>query len=313
MALNLQAMKAQFPDPFRKGIVDLLWQNARVMRYLNFIQNAGLSYAYAANAKLPGVGFRALNSTFTATSGVTNPKAEPLSILGGKIQTDTVQISLKGDAARTNQITRQLIAAAKFFDKCFFKGDPTDQTNFGVNAFMGLQKRLAGNQLVVNSTNGAVLDGDQLIVTLGRVQGPDGEKVVFMNQAARIQLEKWATETTSLNRMQYLQYVGEGPNRRMYFHGAPIEEVFYDETETAILGFTEKCGTSAVTTSAYVVRFGGSVDEQDVQGLSGLPGDIQARGPFDLGEYVLDVVQMVAGIGIFGGYSAARLQGITAT
>ncbi len=97
------------------------------------------------------------------------------------------------------------------------------------------------------------------------------------------------------------------------FNDAPIIEVFKDEAEAEILQFNETCGASNACSSMYCVKFGGAVDELDVQGIAGLPGKIAVSGPFNYGEYVEDVVQMVAGIGIFGGYSAARLQGITAT
>src|SRR4051794_33832798 len=100
MAITLEQMKAQFADPLRQGVVDLLWKNSRIMQRLHFIQNAGLSYQYAANAKLPGVGFRSLNGTFTATEGIINPLIETLSILGGKMRTDGVLIKIKGDGVR---------------------------------------------------------------------------------------------------------------------------------------------------------------------------------------------------------------------
>ena len=96
------------------------------------------------------------------------------------------------------------------------------------------------------------------------------------------------------------------------FEGAKIVEVFKDETETDILQFNETCGSSNLCTSAYCVKLGGQIDETDVQGISGLPQHIMQFGPIDFGEYLYDVVQGVFGIGIFGGYSVARLQGILA-
>src|SRR4051812_11398678 len=122
MALTLMQMKALFQDPMRQGIVDLLWQSSRVMQYLNFIPHTGLAYPYRQRGALPGVAFRGLNTTFTPTAGIVNPAVETLSILGGKIRTDSIAITLKGPAARTNEIAAQVESAAKFFDKTFFNG-----------------------------------------------------------------------------------------------------------------------------------------------------------------------------------------------
>jgi hypothetical protein len=305
MALTLVQMKTQFKDPFRQGVVDLLWQSSRVMSRLSFIQNAGLSYAYSAKAKLPGVAFRALNSSFTATAGTTLPKTETLTILGGRIQTDSVAISLKGDAARTNQINMQIEAAAKDFDKYFFNGDPTVTGH--ANELLGLKKRLTGSQLLTQAADGAVITWEKVQALLAAVNGPNNNKTLFMNQTNRINLINDALADSAGKGLV------ENRNGTWYFDGAEIAEVWNDAAEAAILGFTETCGAGTTCSSVYAVRLGRTTDEQGVQGLSGLPGDIMVDGPIKLGEYVVDIVQMVAGVGIFGGYEAARLQGVKAS
>jgi hypothetical protein len=123
MAFTLLQIKSLFQDPMRMGIVDVLWKSSRVMNLLNFIPFTGLAYPYAEGAQLPGISFRGLNETFTPTRGIYNPKVESLAILGGRIQTDSIAIQMKGPAARTREITRQIEAAAKFWDKNFFIGD----------------------------------------------------------------------------------------------------------------------------------------------------------------------------------------------
>lgn len=311
MALTLMEMKALFPDPMRKGVVDMLYKSSRVMSHLNFIQQPGLTYPYAQNKALPGVGFRSLNAQFTATAGVTNPAVERLAILGGKIRTDGVQIALKGDGARSNQITRQVQAAGKFFDKIFFNGD----TAVNTNGFDGLKKRLSGAQLITQATNGAVPSWEKFIALQDAVAGPNALKHLFMNQATRTNLLFDCLAGLPESRL-ITSNPSSDPAMGMgtyYFNGSEICEVWYDETETAILPFTEVQGTSgAACSSAYCVKFGSSLDEEDVQGLSGLPGDIVASGPINFGEYLEDLIQMVGGIGLFSGYCAARLQGIKA-
>jgi hypothetical protein len=174
MALTLLNMKVMFQDAMRQAIVSILWESSRVMNELNFIPHNSMLYPYSENAKLPGVGFRSLNEDFTATEGVTNPKVETLSIMGGKIKTDSVLLDQKGPVARTNRISYQIEAEAKFFDKNFFKGDPTTNPK----AFYGLRKRLSGTQKITNSTNGAVPDHKKFIEALDAVEGDNAQKII---------------------------------------------------------------------------------------------------------------------------------------
>lgn len=304
MALTLQQMKARFQDAKRAGIVDLLWQGSLVMKRLAFIKHSGLAYPYTQRSKLPGVAFRSLNTGFTASAGVTNPAIETLSILGGKIKTDSIMIEIKGQAARTNEIAAQMESAGKFFDKTFFHGN----TQTDPKSFMGLKPRLGGTQLLTNATNGAVVGHKKVIELLDAVEGPNSEKVLFMNRTNRRNLsEDVGTNAGGRN-------VFDVGRQLTQFEGAEVAEVFKDETEEEILKFNEVVGTSGATCSSiYCVRFGGQVDERGVQGISGLNETIKASGPFDYGEYTEDVVQMAAGIGLFGGYVAARLQGCKAS
>jgi hypothetical protein len=301
MAMSLLEMKAQIQDPMRQGIVDMLWQSSRVMQLLNFIPYNGLSYPYAQRTKLAGVDFRSLNTSFARTMGVTNPAVESLSILGGAARTDTI-ISTQKPNTRQNEIAGMMEASGKFFDKNFFNGNP------GTNpkAFYGLKARLANNQLLTNATNGSPVSYKNVITLQDAVNSDNSEKVLLMNRTNR-RLLTADVETHALG----LQKVVVG-QQLTEFNGSKIVEVFKDETETDILQFNETCGGSNACSSIYCVKFGGQVDERDVQGIMGLPQFVTHTGPFEYGEYLEDVIQSVAGIGIFGGYSAARLQGCTA-
>jgi len=305
MTLSLIQLKARFQDPMRQGIVDLLWESSRVMRRLNFIQQPGLAYPYQQRAKLPGVAFRGLNEDYTPGAGVINPAIERLAILGGSIKTDHIAIDTKGDGARTNEIAAKMEAAGKFFDKNFFNGDMTQN----VKGFDGLKRRIAGTKLIKQATNGAVVTAKKVIELQDLVEGPNSEKVLFMNQTNRRNLVDAVTSGgTGVQRL--LEFTAANGNYR--FNGSEVEEVFFDEAESPILPFAETTGTSDLTSSIYCVRFGGAVDERGVQGISGLREDIIHRGPIIHGTFVEDVVEMAAGIGIFSGHAAARLEGTLA-
>jgi len=305
MALSLIHLKARFQDPLRQGIVDLLWQSSRVMRRLNFIVQPGLTYPYQQRAKLPGIAFRGLNEDYTPGAGVVNPAIERLAVLGGSIKTDHIAIDTKGDGARTNEIAAKMEAAGKFFDKAFFNGDMTAD----VKGFDGLKRRLTGAKLINMGTNGAVVTWEKVQALQDLVEGPNSEKVLFMNQTNRRNLIN--DTLTEVNAKMLVEFNAANGNYR--FNGSEIEEVFYDETESPILDFNETKGSSNVTSSIYCVRFGGAVDERGVQGISGLSENIKHRGPILHGTYMEDVVEMAAGIGLFSGHAAARLQGVKAS
>jgi hypothetical protein len=321
MAISLLEMKTQFPDPFRQGVVSLLWENSRIMPLLNFIEFKGLAYPYSAVAKLPGIGFRNANAQFTDTQSVINPAVETLAILGGRIKADTVLNEVKGDAFRQGEITRQLEAAGKFFDKAFINGDPavTD------GAFMGLKPRIvAGSQLLTPAAgvNGNPVTMDDVIRLQDAVEGDNKDKVLLMNRTLRRNLSHDVGKSAGGRNVLIMGtgqqetglQVGIAGSPWTTFNGSKVQEVFFDEAENPILPFTEVSGSSGATcSSVYCVRFGNSVDERYVQGISGLPGNFKIVGPINFGEYMIDVVQALMGIGIFSGYAVARLQGVNAT
>jgi hypothetical protein len=318
MAMSLLEIKQMMPDPFRQGVVSMLWENSRIMPLLNFIPFQGLAYPYAQRAKLPGIGFRALNAQFADTQGVINPAVETLSVLGGRIRSDSILMITKPNA-RKSEIAAQLEGAAKFWDKSFINGDPavTD------NSFMGLKPRLTGTQLITPaaSANGSPITMDDVIRLQDLVEGPNNEKILLMNQTLRRNLShnvgsqaggKRIMEDTGMQETG-LQ-VGAMGSRWQTFNGTPVREVYYDEAEQPILPFTEVSGSSGATcSSVYCFKPGNSVDERYVQGISGLPEHFAVKGPIDFGEYLIDIVQGLFGIGVFSGYGAARLQGVNAT
>lgn len=317
MAISLLEMKTAMPDPFRQGVVSLLWENSRIMQLLNFIPWQGTAYPYSTVNKLPGISFRNANAQFTDTQSVINPAVETLAIVGGRIKTDTVLDQVK-PGYRQSEITRQLQAAAKFWDKSFINGDPavTD------GSFLGLKPRITGTQLInpTASANGSPVTMDDTLRLLDLVEGDNKDKTLIMNRTIRRNLSHDVGKSAGGRKVfeagvqETGLQVGIAGSAWTTFEGAKVLEVFYDEAEAPILPFTEVSGSSGATcTSMYCVRFGDSVDERFLQGISGLKPQFMVKGPIDFGEFMIDVVQALFGIGIFSGYAVARLQGINAT
>jgi hypothetical protein len=304
MALKLIELKNLMPDPIRQGIVDVMWRNSPdLFQLMPFIQHTDLVYRYTEDARLPGVAYRALNADFAATAeGVTNPKVESLSILGGDMTTDSILIAQKGAAARANRIAKKMKSATRRFVRDFFLGDPT-VTGHGTE-IMGLKKRIGSSLIVTNATNGAAPSWKKFVELQDLVEGTNAEKQLMMNRQTRRKLsEDVAANAGGMG-------VFDVGKQLTQFNGSQIVEVGKDEAEAEILAFDETCGTSSVTASAYCVRFGSDTDEEYVQGILGLPERIQHIDVGYTGATYKDVIQMACGIGLFSGYCAARLKGI---
>jgi hypothetical protein len=303
MALTLNQFKAMFPDdPIRAGLVDIVQERSVILPLLNFIPVDGFTYRYGENVKLPGIGFRNINGSYTDSEGVINPRDEKLVPLGGSIKTDQWMIDLRGGRARATQIANKIRAAGLFFDKAFIKGDSLTNKQ----SFDGLQARIltTGAQCISMATNGAALTLAKLDEALDAVNGDNGSKRIICNKTVRRKIRALALAAAG---GASLLDVGRQATE---YSGAPIVLTEDDQDGTAIMAYNEDWGSSKVTSSIYVVRFGGSSDELDVQGLAN-PGGLKPRQPVNMGEYVRDVVEMLAGIGVFGGKSVARLAGIT--
>lgn len=302
MAITLKDYAAQIQDPLRQGIVDMLWQSSRIMPLLHFIQWNGLTYPYSKRTKRPGVGTRSLNSTFTVAQGVYSPDVETLTILGGKTQADTILMELKPQL-RENEIAGLMESAGLMFDRLFIKGDPS--VTGKANEFYGLYARCPAAQKIAAGANGAVVTTDMVDQLLDMVSGPNSQKALFMNRTNRRNLS-----ASAVGKAGGAGVFDVGQQRTDY-NGAKIVEVEKDETDTDILPFTETQGSSNVTSTITCVRLGGAVDERDVQGI--LSSNLKVSPPLNYGEYIQDTVQMLGGIGIFGGYSIAQLTGCKAS
>ena len=302
MAMTMAAFKAMFPDDALKtGLVDTFMEQSVIIPLLNFIPVDGFTYRYGEQAKLPGIGFRNINGTYTDDEGVINPRDEKLVPFGGSCKTDQWMVDLRGGRARTTQIANKIRAAGLFFDWAFFKGDSA----VNAMAFDGLQARInaAGGQCFWAGAHGGALTLGLVNEALDAVHGPNTGKVIHCSKSVRRKLTALALAAAGGAAVLDTQ------KQLTEYDGARIVPVEEDNAGNAILGYDETRGNSAVTTSLYVVKYGSSSDETDVQGLSN-SGTFKTRQPVNMGEYVRDVIEMLSGIGIFHGRAVARVGGI---
>jgi len=290
-------------DPLQRGVIEEFPRNSAVLQYLPFMTVSSDSYKYNREASLPGIGFRGINESYDESTGVLNPVVESLAIFGGFSDVDRALVKTQGNINDIRAIHDGLKAksASLFFNKCFFKGDAESEPR----GFDGLQARLTGEQVIdMGSTSG----GDTLTLAkldelIDAVQG--GPDVLFMNKVMRrkvnalVRAAGSAIETVS----------GAFGQRLEAYAGIPIGIIENDETDTAILGFTEANpgGGAAASTSIYAVKFGVS---EYVSGLQCGPMDIIDMGLYSGGVAYRTLIEWIAGLAIFSSKSAARLRGI---
>ncbi len=306
MADTLLEYGRAVPDLKRRSVVEIFAAASPILSRLNFIDLAdAFGYEYQVEASLPAIGFRALNEEWPEQAeGATVPQREGTAIFGGTVQTDRLMLGRKA-----GRMARKMKAARLGFERQFFDGD-TRKAGGDPKAFDGLNRRLGtGGQTIKAGTNGGYLDLDQVEKCIDLVVGGDDEKVLLVSAAMRRTLAATirAHGATGLDLSDWA-----GPLKPRTFSNVEIAIVGEDETGAEILGFDETVGTSDVTGSIYCANFGGSVDEDRLQGIA----RNAAAGVFDIEEQgvrgTVDqvVVEALLGLAMFHGRSAARYYGI---
>lgn len=300
MALSLIDFTNQTQNPLKRGLVQEITNESVFLRRLHFVPVDGFAYQYNRQKTLGGIAFRGLNESYTNDTGLVNPQVETLSIFGGEVRTDRQLVNKQGDQVRANAIAAKVKKAGLFFDRFVIKGDPA----VNPNQFYGLNYRLTGAQVLVTGANGGPLSLDLLDTALDAVAGSNDRKVIVCNKVVRRKITSLIRAAAGGAAMSEI-----GPQAREY-DGAPIEVIDEDGDESPILAFDETQGSSSVTTSLYVIRPGGDVDGEHVQGLVG--ADLIEHVAVGLqGTYFTDIVEANMGLGMFHPRAACRVKGIT--
>lgn len=295
-------LMASVEDPMRKGLIQKITNESLFLKLLHFVQVDGFTYEYGEQSTLGGIAFRGINGTYTADTGIVNPKIENLAIFGGITQVDAAIANLAGGQARANALLAKTRAAGLYFDRMVFQGNPAVTPK----SFFGLNTRLTGNQLLVpaaDAGNGAAMvltDVDRLI---DAVVGPNSEKILVMCKADRRALKKLI-----LTAAQGAQLTDVGKSLPSY-DDVEIHVMDEDGDASPILTKNETYGASSVTSSIYCMRLGKSEEGEWVQGV--VNNRLVNHTPMaQISTYIQDLVEMVGGLAIFHGRSAARLRGV---
>jgi hypothetical protein len=288
---------------FRAGVIETFAAQSDLLRVLPFNSIAGNAYRYNQEQTLPGIGFRGVNGTYTASTGILNPVVEPLVIAGGEVEVDNFITATMGEGIITTQRAMKIKALAHNWTLKFLKGDSETSSK----EFDGLQKRCVGDQLVsAGTTNtGDALSLAKLDELIDGVYNPTH---LIMNKAMRRRLSTAARTTSVGGNLTWSK--DEFGGQVALYNDLPIVIADADNTGAQILAFDEApatAGGTSVSTSIYCV----SLMDEGVSGIQN--GTMQAK---DFGEVEAKPCSMVrvewyCGMMILHPKGASRLYGIT--
>lgn len=236
----------------RSAIVETYPRSSDILRVLPFRDIPGNAYAYNQEQTLPGIGFRGVNASYTASTGVINPEVEPLVIAGGDLAVDPFIIKTGGEGVREQHKLMKVKALALAVTKTIIKGNSTTTPA----EFDGLQIRLTGDQLIAaGSTN----TGDALSLALldALIDAVDDPTHLCMNKTMR-RLLSVAARTTAIGGNLIWDKDDFGKRIAVY-DDLPILIFDRDQTASQILAFDEApsvAGGTSVSTSIYCISIG---------------------------------------------------------
>lgn len=302
MALTLlEAAKLNPGDTLRNAVIEIYAGSSALLEYLPFDGISGNAMKYNREISLPGVGFRGVNEAYTESTGVLNPQTESLVIAGGDLDVDKFILDTQGMEQRSVHEAMKIRALALAWTKKFIKGDADSDPR----EFDGLQKRIVGSQIInAGSTSGgdalSLMKLDELI---DQVIEPTH---LLMNKQMRRRLTQ-AARTTGVSgfirweKNQFGQQVA-------YYNDLPIITIDLDESQTAILPFSEANpgGGAAASTSIYAL----SLKEGMLTGIQNGAPDVRDLGELQTKPALRTRVEWYNGVAYFNGRAAARLNGI---
>lgn len=300
-ALTLvEAAKLETGDVVRQAIIEMYAGSSDILQNLPFSNIEGNALKYNREGALPGVGFRGVNEAYTASPGVLNPQTESLVIAGGDLDVDKFIVDTQGEAQRSTHEAMKVRALGLAWTRKFIKGD----TQSDAREFDGLQVRVTGDQLISagSTSGGAALSLAKLDQAIDQTMNPTH---LIMNKAMRRRLTTAARTSTVGG---YITYDKDAFGRRVtQYNDLPILIVDLDNTETAILGFTEAPESGASTaTSIYVVSFGDGM----LTGIQNGGIDVRDLGELETQPLYRTRVEWYNGLAVMHGRSVTRLYSI---
>lgn len=315
MAITLAESAKLSQTYLQRGVIETFIQASPILDRIPFMPIEGNAFAYNEEAALPGVAFRAVNGSYTESTGTVNQKSESLVILGGDADVDRFIAKTRGDLndQRAVQTGLKVKAASYLFQDTFFNGDVAVDSN----SFDGLKKRLTGGQVITGATNGLPVIGsstadihaffdklDELVAQVPGLTGANGALYANSNIIGKI---RSAARRVSADVFVEQDITGK---RVVQWNGIPLLDAGQTAAGAKVLAQTETQGSSSVASSIYAVKFGQDEGDQAVTGLTNGGVQVDDLGELDSKPAYRTRIEFYTGVAVFGGKAAARLTGV---
>lgn len=308
MALTLAEAGAQTnASPAEAAVISMFMQSSPILGMLPMHNIPGPSYTYRREIALPGIGWRAVNSSWTESTGVINPTTEHTFILGGEIKMDNYLMAYQnGPQLWAAQTKLKVQAASNEFDRSFLEGDDLVDPN----GMVGLRRRLTGDQVILASASGATLTLAMLNQLIDAVIGPRSKKILLLNKTLRRKITDLVNAAGNSALISYTQ--GSYGAQNEEYAGVRLGVVETLGDQSTYLGFDEDPGdTTADTASIYCVY----MDEtQGVTGIyfgpNGKTLTVKRFGELEAEPRHMGRIEAFVGMAVKHPRAAARLRGI---
>lgn len=286
-----------------RAMIELFAQKSDLIAALPFMEAPGGAYRYDREAALPGVAFRGINESYTATTGVVNPLVEQTFIAGGEIKVDVALIRRFGEKRRAREEAMQVKSLVRSITSKIITGSNATS----VKEFDGIKTRLTGTAVSSNSDadGGAALSLYKLDRAIDKVMEPTH---IMMSKAMRTRLTQ-AGRNTGVG-----GYVAQTKNdfgqTITSYRGLPILVGYEDEVnDTVLFPFDEVTsgGATATATSIYVA----SIKEGMFAGIQTAPMSVKDLGEMQSEPKFLTRIEWDCGICIEHPSALHRLTGIS--
>lgn len=264
----------------------------------------GNALSYNVEATLPGVAFRGVNESFTASTGIVNPATEALRIAGGDLKFDNFLMRTMGDSRRALDENMKAKALAAAITTKLVKGDSTSDPR----EFDGLQSRIVGTQLF-DADASATDGGDPLSLAAldEAIDSVAGANQIWLSKAMRRKFTV-AARTSSLAGNINLEKDDFG-RPQLTYAGIPLLVPYPENDGTEPLAFDElaSTGATATATSLYILKVGPGA----VYGIQSGPMSVRRLGEMHDEPSQVTRVEWDIGMVIENGRAAARVRGIS--
>lgn len=297
-----EASKLVDGDLKRQAVIEMFAGSADLVAAVPYMDIPGNSYSYTQEAKLPSVGFRGYNDSYTPSVGVVNPQSETLRIAGGELDVDTALVKTHGIGVRSSQEAMQVKAFGQKIAAAFINGDSSDGVSFD-----GLRIRVRGYQLLDANLANTNVSGPLSLATLDEaIDRVDNPTHLIMSKRLRNLLSQAAKDKDVGGDLQWSK---DDFGRRVgFYNDLPILVTEDDNDGNKIIDFTEVGpDANAATQSLYVVSLG----DGKIVGLQNGIMDVRDLGEIDAKPCYRTRVEWLVAMAVMHGKAVARIRGIT--